>query len=572
MEFELLFVLQLIILIFAQFLCLLMSKVLLLFFLISGMCFGQDQTILLTINDEQITTEEFLNSYKRNREIIATSQKTSLVEYLQLFIDYKLKVQEAITQGYATNGDYKKELKTYRDQLAQKFIKNTKVTDTLVNEAYYRIINEVNARHILVKIKDLTDTLSSYNRILKARQRIINGEDFGQVAREISDDPSVKNNAGDLGWFGAFKMVYPFENNAYHTKIADVSMPFRTEFGYHIVQPTATRKSLGLIEVAHIMIAHKQPDSSIAAEQKIKQVQQMLENGEDFTLLARTYSDDKSSSLKGGKLQKFSQGQLRSKVFEKQAFLLKTKNEYSKPFETDYGWHIVMLLNREPIKPLVELREALTQKVTRDTRSKVIDQTLYDKLRQKYGVHENEELISFFDEFFNSETQYLSEDQSNKIALTVRETTYNYKELFDYLSIKVRRIKNPNNIQQSFIRSEINRWIDTTLKSYYLQNLEKENVAFFMLLKEYKEGLLVFDFLQDNVWEAAINDATGLESYFQKNLAQYDSNNIDDVKGKVMNDYQKELEAIMVKKLRKNATITVENKILLQISSSYDNK
>ncbi|TVZ51274.1 peptidylprolyl isomerase [Dokdonia sp. Hel_I_53] len=549
-----------------------MYRVIVLFLLFSGICFGQDQDILLTINEEGISTTEFLNSFKKNREIITASQKTSPATYLEVFIDYKLKIQEAVAQGYADDSKYKEELKKYRNQLAEKFIKDTKVTDDLIKEAYDRIVYEVNARHILVKIGNESDTLSAYNRIFNARQRIIDGEEFNKVAREMSEDPSVKKNGGELGWFSAFKMVYPFETAAYNTEINDISLPFKTTFGYHIVEPTAIRKSLGSITVAHIMIAHDQPDSAIAADQQILQIYSQLKNGGDFSDLAKLYSDDKSSSKKGGKLSAFEQGQLRSKKFEKEAFKLKRKNEYSKPFRTDFGWHVIQLLKRSPVKSFEESKKELVERVTRDTRSRVIDQTLFNKLRQRYNVKGNEELVSFLHQFVKNKKLHLSNEEVDRTAFIIKDRKYSYGEVFDYLRSRYEAIDDLHKDNKMVLKREINRFVNSSLKKYYLENLENEHSDFKMILKEYEEGLLLFEFLEHQIWDKAVKDSTGLQKYFENHLDQYTSKDLNEVKGKVVSDYQKDLEQNMVKRLRANANIKIENEILSQISTPYENK
>jgi len=198
--------------------------VFLLFFTLESIC--QNNKVLLTINNEEITVSEFSRVYEKNRSIIDDNESQSPKEYLDLFVNYKLKVQEAISLGYEENANYKKEFKKYRDQLAKKFITETKVTDKLVKEAYSRLKTEINARHILIRLAEGNDTIQAYQKIINARKRIVNGENFAVVAKEVSEDPSAQKNGGELGWFKAFNMVYPFENAAYKTELNDVSKPF----------------------------------------------------------------------------------------------------------------------------------------------------------------------------------------------------------------------------------------------------------------------------------------------------------------------------------------------------------
>jgi len=215
------------------------------------------QEVLFTVDKEPVSTEEFLKVFNKNRDIVDEENKKTVEEYLELYINYKLKLKQAYQLQLDTVSSYKRELKNYKEQLIVPYLKDSKVTEFLIREAYDRMKNEVNASHILVLVKPKAtpnDTLKAYNKILKARAKVVSGTPFEEVAKEYSEDPSAKRNGGNLGYFNTFAMVYPFENAAYKNKVGDVSMPFKTSFGYHIVQVKDKRLSKGEVEVAHIMV------------------------------------------------------------------------------------------------------------------------------------------------------------------------------------------------------------------------------------------------------------------------------------------------------------------------------
>ena len=402
----------------------------LVFFSIS-LCYAQsNDATLLTINGQDTSLLKNKAVYLKNISLVQDDSQKDPRAYLELFKEYKLKVQEAYAQGLDKNPAYIKELKGYREQLLKNYLTDVDVTESLVKEAYNRTVTEVNARHILVKTApdaSPEDTLKAFAKINEARDRILAGENFEVIAKQYSEDPSAKSNGGELGWFKAFKMVYPFETAAYATETGSVSKPFKTRFGYHIVQPTDKRPARGGIQVAHIMLTLKQKDTALDPEKRIKEIYALLEQGESFEKLAQTHSDDKRSSVKGGMLDRFESGQLSSKIFEEQVFSIKEKGTYTTPFRSEFGWHIAKLIQRFPVGSYKEERGVIEEKLKRDIRAKQISDSLDSKLRFLYKVKENKELQSYFmsrlsdADFTNRKWKYVpSESDKQKVALHLK--------------------------------------------------------------------------------------------------------------------------------------------------------
>jgi len=227
--------------------------------------------ILLTIGDKGVNLSEFNAIYKKNNANENATEQ-SVKEYLDLYIKFKLKVKEAEDLGYDTLPKFIKELGGYRGQLALPYLTDKEVTKSLIKEAYERMKQDVRASHILIKVDEnasSADTLIAYNKAIKVRKRLLAGEDFSVLAKEVSTDPSAQKNGGDLGYFSVLHMVYPFECAAYETKVGDVSMPIRTKFGYHLIKVVDKRAARGTIKVAHIMIKKnpKQGDGDLAKKE-----------------------------------------------------------------------------------------------------------------------------------------------------------------------------------------------------------------------------------------------------------------------------------------------------------------
>ncbi len=458
--------------------------------------------ILMHIDDDKVYVSEFLRVYNKNKDVVAEENKKNIHEYLDLFINYKLKLREAKDLKLDTVPSYLSEFNKYKNQLIEPYLKDREVTNKLVLEAYNRMTKEVNASHILITAKPNDkpqDTLKAYNKALELRELIIKGASFEEIAKKHSQDPSAKQNGGNLGYFTAFSMVYAFENAAYTTKVGDVSMPFRTKFGYHILKVKDKRESKGEIKVAHIMIRDKKTEPAYA-EKQIKDIYQKFKQGETFEFLAKKYSDDKTSAVKGGVIRKFSLGKM-IQPFADVSFSLQNVDDVSEPFKTKFGWHIVKLIKKYPIASFEELKEVLVKKIEKGERSVLIGNSIANRLKDKYVVKQNKEVLHVI-------AQATKVDTLNaETILSIENETYKVTEFRKYLS------KNKGKGYDDFVNAKI--------IAYYKNNLENENKQFAATLQEYRDGLLLFDLLQKKIWTKAEKDSVGLQDFFTKNASNY---------------------------------------------------
>jgi len=442
--------------------------------------------VLFSIDDEKTYNDEFIRVYQKNKDIVVDNENKEFDDYFNLFLDFKLKLKQAHDIKLDTSPTYITELAKYKEQLISPYLQNPEATEFLIKEAYLRTIKEVRASHILVRLLPNAtpkDTLLAFQKITKARNKIINGTPFIEVANEFSEDPSVKKNGGDLGYFSAFSMVYVFENAAYNTKEGKISMPFRTQFGYHIVKVIDMRSSRGELEVAHIMVKQNSKDSTYA-KNKIFDIYNKLEQGDDFAKIAIAHSDDQSSAKKGGNLPKFGTGKM-IKSFEDIAFSLKNEGDYSKPFKTNYGWHILKLLKKHPVKPYDELHDNLESKIKNGSRSKYAENTLALQLSKNYAITENKNVLS---SFYNNNKE---EMKSNNALIIIENKTLTAKDFNDF-SIDSKN----KNIEELYIEFKSKSIID-----YYKNNLKYTNEEFANTYQEYQDGLLLFELLQKNIRE-----------------------------------------------------------------------
>lgn len=492
----------------------------------SFMATAQENKTFIDFGDEKISKAEFKRVYLKNNSGEMVS-KSTVDEYLDLYVNFKLKVKEAEALGFDTVSSFKKELAGYRKQLAQPYLSADGVMEGLQKEAYERLQEEVRAAHILISVDSEAspeDTLKAYKKAEKVLKILKGGADFEVTAKEFSEDPSVKNNGGELGYFTAFQMVYPFETAAYNTKVGEVSDIVRTQFGYHILKVLDKRPSNGKVSVAHILIStDPQINKDGDAETKIQEIYDRIENGDPFDVLAKNFSDDTRSARQGGDLPAFGVGRMVPE-FEEVAFSLKEEGQVSEPFQTQYGWHIIKLLGKEKVQSYKDMENELSQRVKRDSRSKLTEGAVLRKIKKQYGfsqkLKERDDFYEVVDNsYFQGKWDVKLAKKLKKDLFTIGDKTVSQNDFANYLDQTQSKRKEidvkvlVNNKYEDFVRQ--------TLMSYKDARLEEEQPEFAALMQEYRDGILLFNLTDEKVWSKAVEDTTGLEAFYEANKEKY---------------------------------------------------
>ncbi len=489
--------------------------------------------VLMTVAGKNITKTEFEAIYHKNNTKNAASDAKSLEDYMQLFINFKLKVKEAEELGLDTVSAFKNELEGYRKQLAAPYLTDNEVNDKLLKEAYERMKKDVRASHILIKCDAGAlpkDTLAAYNKAISARNRVVKGEDFAKVAKELSDDPSAKDNGGDLGYFTSMQMVYPFETAAFSAELNKVSMPVRTRFGYHIILKSEERANQGQITVAHVMVKTPQKDatvkdtSKVDPKAKIDELYAKIKSGADFAEMAKQHSDDKGSAKKGGELPIFGTGRMVIE-FEKAAFALKNDGDISAPIQTQYGWHIIKRLSKKELGTFDELKSELKGKIGKDSRSQNGKESMIAKIKKQYNFKES---LKLRDEFVKvMDTTYFEAKWKSAVAVkltkdglfNIADKSYTQKDFAVYL--ENHQSKRAKTDFTMLVNDMYKEFVNESCLAYEESKLATKYPDFKALLQEYRDGILLFDLTDKNVWSKAVKDTTGLKSFYDENKAKY---------------------------------------------------
>ena len=493
-----------------------------------------------TLGAYPVPANEFAYVYRKNNSAAADyGTRQSVADYLDLYTNFRLKVLEAEQKGLDTTQAFKRELDGYRQQLAQPYLTEKSVTDLLVREAYDRMSQEVNASHILIRVApDATpqDTLAAYQKVAAIRQQALAGTDFGQLARTQSEDPSAKENGGKLGYFTAMQMVYPFESAAYKTPVGQVSNPIRTRFGYHLIKVNDKRAAQGEIKVAHLMIrmnASAAKSDSLTAKKKIDELYSRLKKGENWDKLVAQFSEDAGSAANGGELPPFGTGRM-IPSFEEVAFKLQKAGDIAAPVQTPYGWHVIKLIERQPVAKFADVESTLKSKVAKDSRSELNKAAFLKRVRQEDQFVENATAKTYA--FSKADTALVAgrykytaptavvkpaknAANDNSALFTIKGKPYLVK---DFLAYAQQNQRPRTGAKPDFAMQQLyDQYVEQSLTEFEKSSLETKYEDYRMLVKEYRDGILLFQLMDEKVWSKAIEDTVGLKKYFAANQAKY---------------------------------------------------
>ncbi len=480
--------------------------------------------IVMTIGGQPITKDEFVANYRKNNtNLTDENNKKSLDEYLDLYINFKLKVLEAHKLGYDTVRSFVEELKGYRKDLSKPYLTNVSFDEEMVKKAYYRTSNERKASHLLILTTpeaSPADTLAAWNKIADLRKQILAGADFNEMAAKHSEDPSAVNNKGLLGYFSAFQMVYPFEDMAYRTPVGQVSEIVRTRFGYHLIKIHDERLNPGEIKVAHIMKSF-QPRLTEDAIAQLKltadSIWRKATSGDDFTELAKTYSDDKQTAPEGGVMNWFTSTNM-VPSFAEAAFALKNNGDISPVIRTPYGWHIIKRLEMRTTPPLKEIRAELETKIKQNPEiSKHSDEAFDRKLRAEYLLKINE---PNFQKLVTSLQDTIQQKELKNNLLVEFADRHLTVGKFNEFRQKQNDQANPANTDVT-LKMMLDKFINQQLLEYENTQIETKYPEFARIYNEYHDGILLFNISKDKIWDASSTDTTRLQNYFKQTSKKY---------------------------------------------------
>ena len=484
--------------------------------------------VLFTINNDTVFVDEFVRMYNKNSEY-KDCEKQSVDEYLKMYILFKQKVADAKTLKLDTEKSFTDEFQKYRSQILTNAMVDSSFFKNEVKAVYNRLNKEVNASHILINFPSNPtpkDTLEAYTKASDILKKAKSGIDFKTLAYDYSQDPSVERNGGNLGYFGVFKMVYPFEKAAFETTKGKISNLVRTQFGYHIIKVNDFRISEGQRKASHILLldmANTPKQKSIHAKILIDSIYNLLLEGKNFGYLASKFSEDKSSARNGGQLPFLSRGQTVPE-FDNKVYSMNKINSFSKPFKTKYGWHIVKLDEIKKIGTFEEEKKSIENKLSNIIGGENLKNRLIENnIKQNFSPINNailSKIATKLNSNTDTSTKSLNLFDKEETLFTANNKKITNNQLIEF--IKDRNYKpspNQNTIQFTQTMAELFR--KDISESIIINNILKNNSEIKLLLKEYYEGILMFNVMEKQIWGKAQNDSVLAKKHYENNKEKY---------------------------------------------------
>ncbi|MBU1012994.1 MAG: peptidylprolyl isomerase [Bacteroidetes bacterium] len=553
------------------------------FFLLNVQAQKRNKQVLLKIDDNEITVDEFLKAYNKSNNNNIDYPTTTINDYLDLYINYRLKVIEAKSLKMDTISRLKEELDGYAKKLAEPYLFDQKINNDLLNEAYQRLLIDVRVSHILIACAENanpSDTLKAYQKIIDLKKRAINNESFEQLAAQYSDDLSArdqtddkgriikKGNAGDLGYFSVFDMVYPFENAAYGTSLGSVSDPIRTRFGYHLVKTTDRHEALGNVSVAHLFLANNTTiNDQNSQKDKIFEIYKRLNQGENFEKLVFDYSEDRTTKTNKGILPTLGANQM-VPSFYLAIFSIDNIGGYSEPIQTPYGWHIIKLIERNRYGSFEDEKNVLTNELIKDSRSQISKTAKLNRFKNELGIKlfskAKDELFSVIDSSILNGNWDLSRAKGfNQNLLKIGKQ---YKTQFDFAEyINNNQVNNSSPNLMLLYDKLYHDFVNMVCEQYFYDHLTDTQPEYSEIMEEYRNGVLLFELMEEKIWKKSMSDEKELNEFFNQNQLKYSDSEFKEVKGLVISDYQRYLEDNWIKELKNKYSISINKKALSPI-------
>ena len=502
-----------------------------------------DNQVLMTIGGKDITVKEFTDVYAKNNLKGDVIEKKSVDEYIDLFSTFRMKVMEAEALQLDTNAKFQKELAGYRKQLAKPFMSSDDITDELIEEAYQRKLKDIRASHILIRCDKSalpSDTLKAYNKAMDIRKKALaKGADFGDLAVRYSDDPSARDmqateqsparpgNRGDLGYFTVFDMVYPFETGAYNTKEGEISMPVRSDFGYHIIKVVSITDAMGSIQAAHIFLQlpFDAPEEDVAVTKKKADniyAELMAQNGANWNEAVKNYTDDRGTLARNGALSAFTVSRIVPQFIEVCKSL--EVNEIAKPVRTSYGYHIIKLLSKSGVGSFEKESKGLAERIEKDMRSKKSEEVVLKQIRKEYNFKANDKNIEEFmgtvdSTILNKAYEPAPKANMNATLFSINGEETKVSEFVSYIkeNMTLQKYVTPATYAYQLYETFSNQ----KTMDYADAHLEEKYPEFAALVQEYRDGILLFDLMDREVWSKAVKDTVGLQAYHERHAEKY---------------------------------------------------
>ena len=491
----------------------------------------EKKEILVVVGNVSIDKEEFLHLLSKEKKSEGPSFSLTRKEFeetFETFLNYKLKVIEAESIKLDQSEEFNLEFSSIKESLTAPFLIKNSIEEGEVKKVYGRMQEIVRASHILFQLPPNAtneDSLAMLKLALKVKSELENGAKFHELALMHSDDPSAKVNKGDLGYFTGLQMVQQFEEAAYMLPVGNISDPILTDFGYHIIQVNGRQPNPGEVQVSHILVRFDAENTSQEENARRKISDIYAEIQKESTLweeIVKAYSEDPATKESGGLLPWFGVGTMIPE-FEMASFSLTEIGEVSPPIKTPYGYHILRLEGKRPLQSYEELEQTIKSKILRNSKSSMIQSQVIAMQKAKFGFKENEAALATLSNTMTSAdlTSFGAQLQEKGLGgtqlFTIQDKSYAASDLWKFMQLEEITPKGSG----TFLNKWLEKFVAKTLEQTEEKELEANNPDYQKLLKEYRDGILMFSLTNQEVWQKGLNDSIGQQEFYKNNLQNY---------------------------------------------------
>ncbi|MGA1582074.1 MAG: peptidylprolyl isomerase [Saprospiraceae bacterium] len=498
---------------------------------------NEDERILFEVEGQPVTVSEFSYIYTKTNGKGATFSRPSIEEYLDLYIKFKLKVMKAREMKLDTIVSLQRELAGYRRQLSNSYLVDKRVTRVLAQEVYDRMQRDIDISHILVATQPgmPNDTVAAWERSMRIQERLEAGESFEQVASELSEDKTTRKNGGRIGYLTAMfpDGFYDLETAAYSlAQDGTWTGPVRTKAGYHFVKLNESRPARGEMDISHILIRTSDERDEAQAKVIADSLYGLLSGGMPFEEIAKANSEDKVTAARGGYLGYFGINRYET-AFEDAAFALSDDGTFTEPVKTSLGWHIIKRNRKKELQSFEQMLPAINPQLLRDSRHKAAEEAMVESIKQEAGFSLQEEVLALFLDSVAASDQFLTHRwtipnfSSPYTTLFSLDKGYTHS-LLDFAQHCKRstriRLRGTRNSAQEIALEIFNDFVKEKVLKYEEKQLEQKYPDFKSLMREYEEGILLFEASKRLVWDKASEDTIGLQEFFESRRSAYQWN------------------------------------------------
>lgn len=487
--------------------------------------------VLMTVGDLPVTVGEFTYIYEKNNGDDADYSAASIEEYLDLYTKFKLKVAKAKELRMDTITALKEELDTYQRQLANNYLMDREVKAKLIRQAHDRRQYDVQVAHLLVKAVRVSGK-NAEEEALKEIEKIKADLDAGTIdwdtaVKTYSSDQTSAKNGGAIGYLTA--MLPPgfeeLEQAMYESDKGEIAGPVKTKLGYHLVKVLNKRPARGVVDAAHILLRKPKGGSMVDAKAEAVKAYNDLRAGKSWEQAVTEYSDDPDSKTKAGAIGKVGIGQYAA-PFEDALFALSADGAYTKPVETKAGYHIILRKSKEDLSDYDSYRSKMDSRIERLPRYKDSREQLIKDIKAKYGYKVNGPALRHFistvgDDFYSH--KWTTKSVEDVEVFRFQDDVYTMMDFATYLkkNIKSRQRYSKTKSANLAVRELLQKYSDEQAILYEEDNLERTYPDFRNLMREYREGILLFEASKVNVWDKASQDSMGLKRFYENNHSRY---------------------------------------------------